>query len=136
LIFGTAGNATELTGSGWSAPENGFTWTVGEQSLLTVPNPGPAGYYILETDIVPYAVPPVLAGQALRIEVNGEQVQQLDLAPRGVSACVVPGRLLQGRETAEIVMHHPYAASPRDVAGEDDVRPLALAFYRVSLIGQ
>jgi hypothetical protein len=135
LTFGKAGNATALTGSGWSAPENGFTWTIGGQSLLTLPNPGAAAYYVLEIDVVPYAAPPALAGQALRIDVNGEQVGTFDLVPRGVSACIVPGRLMLGRDVAEIVMNHPNAASPRDVTGQDDVRPLAFAFRRLSLIG-
>jgi hypothetical protein len=47
----------------------------------------------------------------------------------------VPGDVMRGKDAVEIVLRHPAAVRPSAVAGEDDIRRLAVAFYRLSLIG-
>jgi hypothetical protein len=132
--FGKEGNATACLGSGWSGPEDGFTWSIDDQSVLTVDTPGPAQSYRLEMDVVPFVAPPALTAQTLGVTINGALVHTFDPLPRGEVGCTIPGHLLQDRDTVEIVMHHPAAISPRAAAGQDDDRRLAVAFYRVSLI--
>jgi len=134
LVFGRDGNAAGFTAEGWSAPEDGFTWSIDDRSRLTLPWPGEADYYILAMDVVPYLVPPSLTAQVLVIEVNGEPVHRFDPLPRGKVACVVPAGLVQGRESVDIVMRHPLAASPNVVSDEDDSRRLAVSFRELSLI--
>lgn len=133
-VFGRGGNAIERIGYGWSAPEDGFTWSVGERSLLTVGNPGAADEYWLEMDVIPYVSPPALPSQSLRIVINGEAVHMFDPLTRGKVGCSVPGRLVRDAATVEIVMDHPEAASPMLIAGEKDDRPLAIAFHTLSLM--
>jgi len=135
LRFGTAGNARASTGFGWSAPENGFTWSIGERSLLTLEAPQPADSYRLEMDVAPFVSPPALQSQRLTVQVNGETVEVFDPLTRGRVTCSVPGRLVRDHPKVEILLEHPRAASPRDVAGEDDTRPLAVAFRSLTLSG-
>ena len=64
-------------------------------------------------DVVPLYCPPAVAAQTLGVTVNGERVHTFDPLARGKVACIVPGRLLEGRDTVEILLDHPLAASPR-----------------------
>jgi hypothetical protein len=135
IVFGAAGNAGACTQDGWSGLENGFTWAIGQSSTLTLPCPADAPSYTLEIDSIPHLAPPVLAKQRLSIVVNGTCVAAFDPLPRGLASCEVPAELLRDRDAVEIVLLHPDAASPLDVTGENDSRPLAIAFWRLSLIG-
>lgn len=134
VVFGRGGNARALTGDGWSMPEDGYTWAIEDRSTLTIAKPAVAARYRLEMEVVPFVAPPALAAQTLGISVNGETIHTFDPLPRGPVGCAVPGRLLERQDTIQIALEHPAAASPRMVAGENDDRRLAVAFYRVSLI--
>jgi|GEM_PF-1892007 len=133
-VFGVDGNATNLMGFGWSKPENGFTWSIEDRSLLTLPQPPDAADYWLEMDVVPYVAPPVVGRQSLTVTINGSEVHRFDPVTRGMVGCAVPGSLVRGRQAVEILMDHPMAASPRDVAGEQDERRLSIAFRGLSLV--
>ena len=133
-VFGREGNTAELVRDGWSAPENGFTWSIEDRSALVLANPGPAGTVTIEMDVVPFIALPALPAQTLRVSVNGGVVHSFDPLPRGIVACDIPGHLLEGREMVDITLDHPNAAAPADVAGQDDRRRLAVAFRRLSLI--
>lgn len=133
LTFGRDGNATDATGEGWSGAENGYTWSINDRSHLTLPHPGDAACFVLAMDVVPYIAPPAVTRQTLTIEINGETVHTFDPLPRGRVACIVSGRLLQGHDSVNMVLHHPLAASPSAVASQDDARRLAVSFYTVSL---
>jgi hypothetical protein len=133
-IFGKDGNAAAVTGAGWSAPETGFTWSIDDNSELTITKPGDAETYRLEMDVVPFVAPPAVMAQRLDVTVNGELIQTFDPLPRGRVACLVPGRLLERSDTVEIKLNHPAAARPSAVAGQNDDRRLAVAFHTLSLI--
>jgi hypothetical protein len=134
LIFGAEGNASVFQGYGWSGAEAGYTWSIGERSLLTIPSPGGATDYWLEMDVAPYVCPPLLCSQRLDVNVSGTHVHSFDPLPRGLVGCVVPGHLIAGRETVEIVLGHPHAASPMLVAGQGDDRRLGVSFSRLALV--
>ena len=133
LIFGKHGNSAGCVGFGWSAPEDGYTWAIGDRSLLTIRNPGPADEFWLEFDVVPFVSPPAVLSQTMTVTVNGQKVHTFDPLPRGRVGCSVPGLHLNGLDTVVIVLDHPKAAVPRQVTGEDDDRRLAAAFHSLSL---
>jgi hypothetical protein len=134
-VFGKEGNAGACMGYGWSGPENGYTWSIDDRSILTMAKPAAANSYRLEMEVVPFVAPPALAAQPLGVTVNGELVHTFNPLPRGKVECAVPNRLLDGRDNIEIVLDHPAATSPRTATGQNDDRRLAVAFSRVSLIG-
>jgi hypothetical protein len=135
INFGKEGNAASCVGEGWSGHESGYTWSIDQRSVLTMAKLAAANSYRLEMEVVPFVAPPALTAQPLGITVNGEQVHTFDPLPRGKVECAIPKRLLQDCDTVEIVLDHPAATSPRAAAGQNDDRRLAVAFYRVSLIG-
>lgn len=132
LRFGAGGNAAPYTEAGWSAPEPDFTWSVGPRSLLRPPMPREAPNYRLTVDAVPFRAAS-LPAQRLEIVVNGTTVAVFDPLPAGESSCDIPGALVNGEPTLEIVFLHPRAASPRDLGIGDDERMLAVSFYRMTL---
>jgi hypothetical protein len=133
-VFGKDGNAAASLGPGWSGPENGYTWSIDDRSVLTIAKPAAAKSYRLEMEVVPFASPPALMAQSMAVTVNGEPVHTFDPLPRGKAECTIPGRLLDGDDRVEIILDHPAATSPRAAAGQNDDRRLAVAFYRLSLI--
>jgi len=86
-------------------------------------------------EVIPFHAQPHVPRQRLTVSVNGEPVHSFDPLPRGTVSCVVPGRLIAGRDTVEILFEHPDAARPCDVLAQDDTRRLAIAFRSVSLTG-
>jgi hypothetical protein len=134
LTFGIEGNAGAHLGYGWSGPEAGFQWAVGERSLLTMAVPGAADEYWLEMDVKPYIRPPLLPRQRLDVMIGGMLVHSFVELPIGEVGCVVPGHLVAGQETVEIVLDHPHAASPMLIGGEKDDRRLGVSFGRLALV--
>nr|WP_294516744.1 hypothetical protein [uncultured Rhodopila sp.] len=134
LRFGIEGNAAPSLGYGWSGTEPGYQWSVGERSLLTVRNPGDADEYWLEMEAIPFKAVPLVPHQRLDVRIGGTLVQSFDPLPRGTVGCVVPGHLVAGRETIDIVLDHPDAASPMLVSGDHDDRRLAVCFIRLALV--
>ena len=133
VIFGQEGNAVRCLGYGWSGPEAGYTWAVGERSQLIIDNPGPADEYWLEMDVIPFVAPPLLPYQRLDVTIGGMLVHSFDPLPRGVVTCAVPGALMGSGSKIEIVLNHPFGASPMLVLGQGDDRRLAVSFRRLSL---
>jgi hypothetical protein len=134
LTFGIEGNAGPHLGRGWSGPEAGYQWAVDERSLITLDVPGDADEYWLEMDVVPYIKPPLLPQQRLDVLIGGILVHSFLSLPRGEVGCVVPGHLVAGHKTIEIVLDHPNAASPMLVAGDHDDRRLGVSFRRLALV--
>ena len=135
LLFGSSGNADASPDLGWAIPDSDFTWAVDDRSLVSIAAPAEAPNYRLELDVTPFEQPPAVTTQRLDIMVNGTFVRAFDPLPRGVSACVVPGRLINGRDLVDILLTHPRAARPADLGIGTDTRRLAIMVRRIWLAG-
>jgi hypothetical protein len=134
LVFGLEGDATPHLGQGWSGPEAGYQWSIGQRSLLSIDVPGVADQYWLEMDVKPFIRPPLLPRQRLDVIIGGTLVYSFDPVPADSIGCLVPGPLVGRQSRIEIVFEHPHAASPMLVAGERDDRRLGVAFSRLTLV--
>jgi hypothetical protein len=134
LTFGLDGNAGPSLGYGWSGPEEGYQWAVDESSLLTIASPGPADEYWLEMQVKPFVADPVVPRQRLDVQVGGTVVKSFDPLPGGAIGFGVPGHLIAGQETIDIVLDHPDAASPMQALNEPDDRRLAISFVALALV--
>ncbi len=133
LVFGDNGNARAYTVSGWSPSEADGTWAVDTSSHLRLPMPAPATQYRLNIDAIPFVCPPALPGQRAAIAVNDETVRTFESFPAGRVTTFIPGHLIQGRDAVDIVIAHPDATPPSEVAGQNDTRRLSLLFRHLSL---
>lgn len=134
IVFGTAGNSVACQGDGWAQPEARHTWAIGQQSRLTLPVPPGSGDMLLRLFAWPFVRAPEVNAQRLRISVDDVEIAAFRLTAEARLQCPVPAALLDGRQTIDIVFHHPDATQPASLApGHSDTRDLAIAFRRVSL---
>jgi hypothetical protein len=134
IVFGREGNSAAYTCKGWSSPEDGFTWSIDDRSVLIIGPLAAAAGYRLEMEVGVFVAPPAVTAQAMDVTVNGVPVHGFDPLARGKVACSIPGHLIAGRETNEIVLDHPRAISPKVALGRNDDRRLAVSFNRLSLV--
>jgi hypothetical protein len=135
ILFGAGRRTAHGNEYGWSDPEDGFTWAIGDRSLLCLPPLAAAPNYWLEIDAMPFTAPPALPAQRLEILVNGEFVREFESFPDGIHGCAIPGRLIRGRDHIDILLAHPHATRPIDLNAGPDIRRLAILFRRLTLTG-
>ncbi len=132
--FGNDGNAVTDFASGWSTPEEGFTWAIDDRSTLILPDVPAAKAYWLEMDVVPFEHEPSGLRQSLTIHINGILVHVFDPLGKGVLGCRVRGEVMEGRDRMEILLDHPKAARPMDVSDSTDHRRLAITFRSLTVL--
>jgi hypothetical protein len=135
LLFGAAGNAGPCQISGWSTPEDGFTWCTGETSQLNIPYRPGSGTLTLELMLMPLRISPTTPSQRLTILINDASCASETIA----TACSLayPLRAVPpGAGQLAMTLHHPDAASPADLFGGNDHRRLAIALFEIRLYWQ
>jgi len=133
ILFGSDGNAGDVTRDGWSVPEPGYLWTNGGRSRLVLPPPAPAEAWELEAEVQPFVDGARLSGQRLAVSVNGVPAGSVRLRDQAVVKLDLPSERLAGAEALELVFDQPDAARPRDVVGGRDGRALGFSFKRLRL---
>jgi hypothetical protein len=134
IVFGCEGNSAPFLREGWADPEMRYTWGIGENSVLAVPNPPGTGDLLLRLVVWPFVRAGILPAQRLVISVNQVELASFQLTIESRLQCPVPASLLDGHETIDITFHHPDAAQPGRLAGGNiDTRRLAVAFRRIAL---
>lgn len=133
LTFGEAGNAEGFQRHGWSAPEDGFTWSVGPRSRLRLPAPDATRDLALELHIEPQTTQ-ALAGQRLVVSVNGTEIFHETISAAAILSLPMPRKAYANARTLAIAFAHPDAVRPASAEiGNEDDRELAFAFYRLSV---
>ena len=125
LKFGAGGNGLPHLGSGWSAPEPGFTWSVGPVATLVFPTPAPCLDVQLRVHLTPFYAK---AGnhQTIRIMIAGRQVAAWHADGTGWFAARIPaGLLVPGRTDLRFLIESPI--SPAEAGTGDDDRELGFA---------
>ncbi len=70
LQFGQDQTGQTHLGEGWSAAEDGFVWSIGTCSEITLPNPPGHGRLVLELVCAPFLLPPALVHQDICLTLN------------------------------------------------------------------
>jgi hypothetical protein len=134
VLFGSRGQPGSDADHGWSPQVSDFVWAFDDRSLLILARPADAANYQLEMDMLPFDHPEALTAERLEVMVNGALVHTFYPVPVGLLSCVVPGRLIRGRDKVEILLIHPRAVKPADLDGNPGIRRRALIFHRVTLV--
>jgi len=135
VLFGRHGNAGPCLLHGWSAPEDGFTWSIGRESRLQIPlSSVPSGRdLILELSLNPFVAPGVTQGQRLTITVNGVPVGEDFIAGEDAVAYRLPAAAL-GSSSLLIELQHPDARRPVDLGFNADGRELGFMLHAASIL--
>jgi len=136
IQFGRDGNAARYQASGWSVPEDGFTWALGNRSILSIPLEMPFQKEVLATIRAwPLLMPPQLQAQTVQVSANGIQVGVWTMTGRGMQQQTfrIPKIALRSARELTLVLDLPQAASPKSVGYNDDPRVLSVAFVEIQL---
>ena len=134
LRFSADGNAFGCDLRGFSAAEEGGTWSVGAGCSLVMPLPEylDAGVW-LEVQGVGFVSPPRLVSRPFGVRINGVDLLDLVIDDETVFHVHVPLEVLCLATTLEIFFRHPCGLSPRALGLSDDARELGFLFRSVSL---
>lgn len=126
ISFGRDGNATPYLRHGWSAGEDGFTWTLGEESALRLPAPrAPFGYWI-EIEVNPLTLPHGPPIQRMIVQADEQIIGEVALRQGCRVAFFAPPP--DGPEVL-LTVRHPDVRVPADWN-----RDIALSFTGIRLL--
>ena len=136
LTFGRSGDSQPALLEGFAAPEDGFTWSVGEGSRLALRlAPGDAGLdHLLELTLNPFVVPGRLLAQRLAVLVNGVPVADEPLQGEGTVSYRIPPRALRQDGSLEVVLRHKQACRPADLGVGNDMRRLGFMIWSLRVV--
>jgi hypothetical protein len=99
--FSEQGNSAAFRVEGWSGQESDRVWGIGSRSVLRIPLQPSHRTTVLEVEIAPLQVPPLITGQIVRIRVNGTLIGVVRLEFRSMmrnrSRSTLPTRLAGDR---------------------------------------
>jgi hypothetical protein len=133
LRFGKGENGIPWLRRGWSKPEEGYVWSVGPQSTVTVPLVPAAGRVLLELTLQPFVHPPALPARRLDVVVNGTVLAEKTLGWRCTLRLEIP-QALRGKPGLLIELRHPEMGSPADFRVGDDGRKLGFQLHKLTVL--
>ncbi len=130
--FGRSGNSFQHLVAGWSQDDGTRSWTIGHESVLTLPRPRQPGTYMLCATGMAFTTPKS-PYQRLIIHVNGVEVGRFLLNGDFKIECVVPWNVLANASGVVIAFRHPDAVRPCDVSTVNDARWIAVGLDELTL---
>ena len=131
IAFGLGGNARNWKKKGWSAIEEGFTWTVGQSATLRIPFENlPKGNLILSANVFPFLAGGKIAVQEVNVYINDINVAIWPVTAAGEYRIFVPREHLS-EGYANVRFDISDCASPLDFMLSLDDRKLGLAFQKI-----
>ncbi len=126
--LGQAGNAR--LGRGWSAPEDGFVWSVGPESEIDIERPQDSGRLVLELDCAPFLQEPDVPCQDVSLMVDGTLIARRRLGGGWIWRATIPSAL-GGARTLRIALRR----KPGRVRVDGDTRDLGVRLKTLRLLG-
>ncbi|MCP1714725.1 hypothetical protein J2T58_000565 [Methanocalculus alkaliphilus] len=136
IIFGVNGTAQQYQLTGWSGPEEGFTWTSGYQAGLALQMEDTDTDLTLTILASPYFGGGALDQQHVIIQVNGQKIGEWVYDTPGLQekSILIPQWALSDDEIQYITFELPDAMSPRELGQSEDGRDLALAVRSMVIV--
>ena len=130
LALGAGGGAEAALGEGWSVGEPDGRWTIGGQSVLSLPAGLAYEEYLLRLELKPYHTPKLLQVEAAGVTVLRELVRR-----ETVLVIRIAGELVSADRTLRLRLRHAAPERPCDHSSSRDDRALALKVRTVTLEG-
>ena len=136
IRFGRAGNAQPYLTGGWSAPEDGFTWTNGHNASLLIPmEPTRSPSVRLIASFAPFLAAGIVYEQTVNVLVNGQKAGEWNITTGGIQelTLTIPKGLLGDSDSLYITFDMPDAVSPKSIGAGKDRRMLGIALRTLAL---
>ena len=134
LDFGVNGRETSQLAVGWSFPEDGFTWTVGNESMILLDRPSQPGDYLLQVTAKPAVEPGKVPVQRVYVLVNRWYAGKQLVTRHGTFECRVGWDVIRDHERISVNFLLPDAFRPGELVAGSDLRTIALAVSNISLV--
>lgn len=131
IQFGKGGNADKYEITGWSGPEEGFTWTNGKTAELSMTVKEPKSDVVLKAAFNPLVVSGRLDKQKIVILINGSKAGEWEASSGGDYKLTIPKDSL--KDSVKITFELPNATSPATIGVNKDTRVLGIALSSFSL---
>jgi hypothetical protein len=120
--FGKGGNAENIIGSGISQNEEGYGWSIGDESIF---------YWVIDDMVSDISIDVTLKSfidenQVLKVYMNDDFVQEIDVTQNDFTISIPREYIVDGVNVMRI--EYPNAISPREINGSDDDRKLSVAY--------
>ena len=136
LSFAQGGASNDYIGTGWSGPEDHYSWTDGHTATVYLPGQPPRSDLVLRVNLSAYT-PGKLNGQRVRVLVNGHEVAKWMITSGfATHSAWVPQADTSGADTTEIAFELPDAAAPISIGEGLDNRTLGVAVSWLQLTPQ
>jgi hypothetical protein len=129
VTFGKKGNSAPFQTAGWSKPESGFTWALGDRATLKLEAIDPCAELIIALQGHPFLHSPELASQTVNVYVGNVMVSEFRASGPFTRIARIPGDLLSGGLALHLVQSE--SRSPAEF-GLSDTRKLGIAWHRIS----
>lgn len=133
ITFGRGGNSEAFKSSGWSEPEDKFTWSEGSSAELRVSIAPTLKNVTLKMTIAALVKPPALPFQPVEVDVNGEKVAEWQVADTSEFTAPVPPDATKAGGRMTITIKTPKATSPKALGLSADSRILGICCLQVEL---
>ncbi len=122
-------------GEGWSQPDEGFHWTIGEKATLALGVPTPPMPVLLKARLSAFLSPGKVDRQRVRVLVNGRSAGEWTVSQPGFheQTLLIQPTLFYTPDRTVLAFETPDAVSPSAVGGSSDPRTLGIALASVVL---
>jgi hypothetical protein len=127
--FGSGQDGNALLGQGWSAPEDGFVWSVGPQSVIEIGFAPAKGRHVLELGLEPFLQPGIVPHQDVSLSVNGRLIDQRRLGGDWVWQVTLPPDIGRGA-ALRIALHR----QPGKIRPDGETRDLGVKLKTLVLL--
>jgi hypothetical protein len=132
ISFGAGGGADRFKVSGWSTPENQFTWTQDKGAKISVELPAVESALILRMKLVGLIHAPELASQPVELYVNGKKIADWQVAAPADFTAMIPQEVAAAKKL-EIELRTPKSTTPKALKMNDDARVLGVACFEFEI---
>jgi hypothetical protein len=133
LTFGHGGNGSGFLRKGWSAPEDGYVWSNGAESSLSLPPVRQLGSYRLYLIVDPFTRAATLPVQRVTVLLDGVEAGTAHVRDSCAIRVSVPPAVVADGQSLALTLRFPDAARPADIEDSQDTRLLGFALRRIVL---
>ena len=128
IDFSEQGNSAYFRRGGWSGQEPDRVWAVGRHSQIRIPIQSSGRPVILEAEIDPCREPPMVAGQLLRVAINGIAIGGVRLDRPSMIRCEIDPTICAETGVLDLEFAFPGFFRPDLLGISADDRPLSGSF--------
>jgi hypothetical protein len=133
IVFAAGGNADAYKLSGWSKPEEKFTWTEGTSAQLHLRLPAANGAVLLKARLAGLVKQPELPAQTVEVYINEQKIAEWSVAQTAEFTAVLPNSLTKDGGVLTIELRMPKATSPKALGLSADPRVLGICCLDLEL---